>query len=191
MWLFILEGMSNSTDIWNTVNGLGQQGYEGAPGSSASHQSQLGSYSGLQLAHGNLVSFPSPALNVDTKIPVLLMCICNLLRTFLLIRCWRLTWTGVSRRCPPFTATTRCLALPQTTPQRTQQVKMLTKTFLFFYYLWHADCNAEIMVFFVSVSGSHVNVSGASQTGDTLGKALASVSMLCSNRSGQRIKPKP
>lgn len=32
------------------------------------------------------------------------------------------------------------------------------------------------MIIFCSASGSHGNVSGASQTGDTLGKALASVS---------------
>lgn len=60
--------MSNSPDIWSAVNGLNQQGYEGALGASAGHQTQLGSYNNLQPTHGNLVSFPSSALvNVDTK----------------------------------------------------------------------------------------------------------------------------
>ncbi len=48
------------------------------------------------------------------------------------------------------------------------------------YCLFQIRCVCSLFdnrCFFSSVSGSHRNVSGGSQTGDTLGKALASVSM--------------
>lgn len=50
--------MSSSPDIWTAVNGLNQQGYEGALG--ATQQTQPGSYSGLLPAHNHLVRSTSP-----------------------------------------------------------------------------------------------------------------------------------
>lgn len=64
---FILEGMSNSPDIWNAVNGLNQQGYEGALGAATTHQTQPGSYSSLQPAHSHLVRFTSGTSGVDSN----------------------------------------------------------------------------------------------------------------------------
>jgi len=64
---FISEGMSNSPDIWNAVNGLNQQGYEGALGATSTHQTQPGSYSSLQPTHSHLVSLPSPAWMLTLK----------------------------------------------------------------------------------------------------------------------------
>lgn len=64
--LSILEGTSNSPDIWNAVNGLNQQGYEGALGAATAHQTQSGSYSSLQPAHSHLVRFTSRNLDVDS-----------------------------------------------------------------------------------------------------------------------------
>uniref|UniRef100_A0A3Q4MP87 BHLH domain-containing protein n=1 Tax=Neolamprologus brichardi TaxID=32507 RepID=A0A3Q4MP87_NEOBR len=93
-----LEGMGNSPDIWNAVNGLNQQGYEGALGVATTHQTQPGSYSSLQPAH---------MLAVD-----------------------------MNRALPPMS-----------TFHRSNKMEMDTQG----------------------------NVSGASQTGDTLGKALASI----------------
>lgn len=64
--LSILEGTSNSPDIWNAVNGLNQQGYEGALGAATSHQTQPGSYGSLQPPHSHLVRFTSRTLDVDS-----------------------------------------------------------------------------------------------------------------------------
>uniref|UniRef100_A0A3B4GV99 BHLH domain-containing protein n=1 Tax=Pundamilia nyererei TaxID=303518 RepID=A0A3B4GV99_9CICH len=97
-----LEGMGNSPDIWNAVNGLNQQGYEGALGAATTHQTQPGSYSSLQPAH---------VLAVD-----------------------------MNRALPPMST-------------------------------FHRSNKMEMDTF----SGSQGNVSGPSQTGDTLGKALASI----------------
>lgn len=64
--LSILEGMSNSPDIWNAVNGLNQQGYEGALGAAPTHQTQPGSYSNLQPpSHNHLVRFTSTSSDID------------------------------------------------------------------------------------------------------------------------------
>lgn len=108
------------------------------------------------------------------------MCVCFLSRTTLHIQSWLLTSTGVSHRCPLFTATTQHPALRRSTPQRIQRVRTWkgnNRPCLF----QIESCFLFIVMFttgvFVSVSGSHRNVSGGSQTGDTLGKALASVSM--------------
>jgi len=64
--------MSNSPDIWSAVNGLNQQGYEGAMGAALTHQTQPGTYSSLQpLQHSHLVSFTSRAVGIDgTQRPV-------------------------------------------------------------------------------------------------------------------------
>ncbi|XP_008410235.1 transcription factor 12-like isoform X2 [Poecilia reticulata] len=114
------EGMSNSPDIWSAVNGLNQQGYEGALGASAGHQAQLGSYSSLQPAHGNLDFSPHSVLAAE-----------------------------MNRGLPPMSTFHR-----NNTVSRSP-----------------SDSHSENP----AVSGSQVNVPGTSQTGDTLGKALASI----------------
>uniref|UniRef100_A0A1A8PCS8 Transcription factor 12 n=3 Tax=Nothobranchius TaxID=28779 RepID=A0A1A8PCS8_9TELE len=108
------EGMSNSPDIWNAVNGLNQQGYEGALGAAMSHQPQAGSYSSLQQTLSNLDFSPHSVLPAD-----------------------------MNRGLPPVST-------------------------------FHRN-NTHTPSENSTVSGSHGNVSGASQTGDTLGKALASI----------------
>ncbi|XP_032441188.1 transcription factor 12-like isoform X2 [Xiphophorus hellerii] len=114
------EGMSNSPDIWSAVNGLNQQGYEGALGASAGHQTQLGSYNSLQPTHGNLDFSPHSVLAAE-----------------------------MNRGLPPMSTFHR-----NNTVSRSP-----------------SDSHSENP----AVSGSQVNLSGASQTGDTLGKALASI----------------
>lgn len=59
--------MSNSPNIWNAVNGLNQQGYEGALGAATTHQTQAGSYSSLQPPHSHLVRLTFRNLDVDGK----------------------------------------------------------------------------------------------------------------------------
>uniref|UniRef100_A0A3Q4MP54 BHLH domain-containing protein n=1 Tax=Neolamprologus brichardi TaxID=32507 RepID=A0A3Q4MP54_NEOBR len=113
------EGMGNSPDIWNAVNGLNQQGYEGALGVATTHQTQPGSYSSLQPAHSHLDFSPHAVLAVD-----------------------------MNRALPPMSTFHRSNAVSRTPSVNTSE----------------------------SSAGSQGNVSGASQTGDTLGKALASVS---------------
>ncbi|XP_043979508.1 transcription factor 12-like isoform X2 [Gambusia affinis] len=138
------EGMSNSPDIWSAVNGLNQQGYEGALGASAGHQTQLGSYNNLQPTHGNLVSFPSSALvNVDTKT--------------LVFKTRLLSGQDFSPHSVLAAEMNRGLP-PMSTFHRNNTVSRSP-----------SDSHSE------NPAGSQVNVSGASQTGDTLGKALASI----------------
>ncbi|XP_041851867.1 transcription factor 12-like isoform X2 [Melanotaenia boesemani] len=112
------EGMCNSADIWNAVNGLNQQGYEGALGATSTHQTQPGSYSSLQPTHSHLDFSPHSAVAAD-----------------------------MNRGLPPMSTFHR-----NNTISRTPSVNTAENS-----------------------TGSHVNVSGASQTGDTLGKALASI----------------
>lgn len=185
--LSVSEGTSNSPDIWNAVNGLSQQGYEGALG--AGHQTQPGGYSNLQQTHNHMVRF-SPRGGVMSaqhfEAPRRIKGVCFLLRTTLHTQSWLLTSPGLSRQCPPFTAT------PRSTPRTAQQV---TTTLLLrsFWPLFTVTPDRECCF---SVSGSHRNVSAGSQTGDTLGKALASVStrhlrlnVLVLEQSGRDIKP--
>ncbi|XP_013876962.1 transcription factor 12 isoform X2 [Austrofundulus limnaeus] len=113
-------GMSGSPDIWNAVNGLSQQGYEGALGVSTNHQPQAGSYSNLPPAHSHLNFSPHSVMAAD-----------------------------MNRGLPPMSTFHRNNTVPRTPSVNTSE---------------HS-----------TVSGSHGNVSGASQTGDTLGKALASI----------------
>uniref|UniRef100_A0A3Q3L0U7 Transcription factor 12-like n=1 Tax=Mastacembelus armatus TaxID=205130 RepID=A0A3Q3L0U7_9TELE len=135
-----LEGMSNSPDIWNAVNGLNQQGYEGALGAATTHQTQSGSYGGLPPPHNHLDYSSHSVMAAD-----------------------------MNRGLPPM-STFNCNNTASRTP---------------------------------SVNTSD-NSTGGSQTGDTLGKALASVSMhhlnpirathLCHvmfKQSEQSIKPSP
>ncbi|XP_074532801.1 transcription factor 12-like [Halichoeres trimaculatus] len=116
------EGMSNSPDIWNAVNGLNQQGYEGALGAATTHQTQAGSYSSLPPPppHSHLDYSPHSVMTAD-----------------------------MNRSLPPMSTFHRNNPAP-----RTPSVNATENS---------------------TVSGSQGNVSGGSQTGDTLGKALASI----------------
>ncbi|XP_058500404.1 transcription factor 12-like isoform X2 [Solea solea] len=112
------EGMSNSPDIWNAVNGLNQQGYEGALGAATIHQTQPGSYSSLQPPHSHLDYASHPVMAPD-----------------------------MNRALPPMSTFHRNCATPRT-----------------------PSVNAS-----ENSTGREGNVSGGSQTGATLGKALASI----------------
>ncbi|XP_015256014.1 PREDICTED: transcription factor 12-like [Cyprinodon variegatus] len=112
--------MSNSPDIWSAVNGLNQQGYEGALGPSVGHQTQLGSYSCLQPTRANLDFSPQSMISAE-----------------------------MNRGLPPMSTFHRNNAVSRSPSENPSENP--------------------------AVSGSHLNVSGASQTGDTLGKALASI----------------
>ncbi|KAF1386839.1 hypothetical protein PFLUV_G00099030 [Perca fluviatilis] len=60
------EGTSNSPDIWNAVNGLNQQGYEGALGAATTHQTQPGCHSSLQPPqHSHLDYSPHSVMAAD------------------------------------------------------------------------------------------------------------------------------
>ncbi|XP_029992733.1 transcription factor 12-like isoform X2 [Sphaeramia orbicularis] len=113
------EGTNNSPDIWNAVNGLNQQGYEGALGAATTLQTQPGSYSNLQ-PHSHLNYSPHSVMAAD-----------------------------MNRGLPPMSSFHR-----NNTAARTPSINTSESS---------------------TVSGSHGNVSGGSQTGDTLGKALASI----------------
>lgn len=86
--LFILEGTSNSPDIWNAVNGLNQQGYEGALG--AAHQTQAGGYSSLQpVQHSHLVRLTSCTYRLsDSTASRANYDVCLLFRTTLHTQWW-------------------------------------------------------------------------------------------------------
>ncbi|XP_041795201.1 transcription factor 12-like [Chelmon rostratus] len=114
------EGTSNSPDIWNAVNGLNQQGYEGALGAATTHQTQLGSYSNLQPQHNHLDYSPHSVMVAD-----------------------------MNRGLPPMSTFHRNNIVPRNASVNTSENS--------------------------TVSGSQRNMSGGSQTGDTLGKALASI----------------
>ncbi|XP_075998424.1 transcription factor 12-like isoform X2 [Genypterus blacodes] len=112
------EGTSNSPDIWNAVNGLNQQGYEGALGAAASHQTQPGSYGSLP-PHAHLDYSPHSMLAAD-----------------------------MNRGLPPMSTFHRGSTAPHGPPISTSENS--------------------------AVSGRQASMT-ASQTGDTLGKALASI----------------
>ncbi|KAM4573672.1 transcription factor 12-like [Odontesthes bonariensis] len=114
------EGMSNSPDIWNAVNGLNQQGYEGALGATSTNQTQPGSYSSLQPTHSHLDFSPHSVVAAD-----------------------------MNRSLPPMSTFHRNNTVSHTASVNTSENS--------------------------TGSGTHGNMSGASQTGDTLGKALASI----------------
>ncbi|KAM9855016.1 transcription factor 12-like [Aulostomus maculatus] len=113
------EGTSNLPDIWNAVNGLNQQGYEGALGAATTHQTQPGSYSSL-LPHSHLDYSPHSVMAAD-----------------------------MNRGLPPMSTFHRNNAVSRTSSMNTSESS--------------------------TVSGNQGTVSGGSQTGDTLGKALASI----------------
>uniref|UniRef100_A0A3Q3FM78 BHLH domain-containing protein n=1 Tax=Labrus bergylta TaxID=56723 RepID=A0A3Q3FM78_9LABR len=112
------EGTSNSPDIWNAVNGLNQQGYEGALGVATTHQTQAGSYSSLPPSHSHLDYSPHAVMAAD-----------------------------MNRGLPPMSTFHRNNAAPRTPSVNTSE----------------------------NSTGNQGNVSLGSQTGDTLGKALASI----------------
>ncbi|XP_060933015.1 transcription factor 12-like [Limanda limanda] len=114
------EGTSNSPDIWNAVNGLNQQGYEGALGAATTHQTQPGSYSSLQPPHSHL-DYSSHSVMA----------------------------TDMNRGLPPMSTFHRNNTAPRTPSINTSENS--------------------------TASGSQGNGSGGSQTGATLGKALASI----------------
>ncbi|XP_056273435.1 transcription factor 12-like [Pseudoliparis swirei] len=115
------EGMSNSPDIWSAVNGLNQQGYEGAMGAALTHQTQPGTYSSLQpLQHSHLDYSPQSVMAAD-----------------------------MNRGLPPMSTFHR-----NNTASHTPSVNSSENS---------------------TISGSKGHVSAGSQTGDTLGKALASI----------------
>ncbi|XP_074488723.1 transcription factor 12-like [Sebastes fasciatus] len=111
------EGTSNSPDIWNAVNGLNQQGYEGALGAATNHQTQPGSYSSsLQPPqHSHMDYSPHSVMTAD-----------------------------VNRGLPPMSTFHRNNTAPRNNTSE-------------------------------SPTGSKMHLSGGSQTGDTLAKALASI----------------
>uniref|UniRef100_H3D864 BHLH domain-containing protein n=1 Tax=Tetraodon nigroviridis TaxID=99883 RepID=H3D864_TETNG len=118
------EGTSNSPDIWNAVNGLSQQGYEGALGAAAAHQTQPGGYNNLQPTHNHMDFSPHSVMAAD-----------------------------INRGLPPMSTFHRNGVL---NPSENSAI-------------------SSDWEFCFPVSGSHRNVSAGSQTGDTLGKALASI----------------
>ncbi|KAM3608928.1 uncharacterized protein V6R79_006910 [Siganus canaliculatus] len=118
------EGMGNSPDIWNAVNGLNQQGYEGALGVATTQQTQPVSYNNLQPPP------PPPHSHLDYS-PQSLMA------------------ADMNRGLPPMSTFHRNNTAPHTPSVTTSESS--------------------------TVSGIQRNVSGGSQTGDTLGKALASI----------------
>ncbi|XP_037539516.1 transcription factor 12 [Nematolebias whitei] len=136
------EGMSSSPDIWNAVNGLSQQGYEGALGVTPSHQPPAGSYSNL------VSSSPLPRTLTLSSI----FCVSGFNGEFLCVQDFSphsVLAADMNRALPPMSTFHRNNVVPRTPSVNTSE---------------HS-----------TVSGSHGNVSGASQTGDTLGKALASI----------------
>ncbi|XP_034736000.1 transcription factor 12-like [Etheostoma cragini] len=115
------EGTSNSPDIWSAVNGLNQQGYEGALGAATTHQTQPGSYSSLQ---------PPQHSHLDYSLHSVMA-------------------ADMNRGLPPMSTFHR-----NNTASHTPSINTSENS---------------------TVSGRKGHVSGGSQTGDTLGKALASI----------------
>ncbi|XP_055078364.1 transcription factor 12-like [Periophthalmus magnuspinnatus] len=106
------EGTTNSPDIWSAVNGLNQQGYEGALGAATSLLSQSGSYGGMQ-HHSHLDYSPHSVMAAD-----------------------------LNRGLPPMSS-------------------------------FHRNNTASRNT--ISATDNSTGNQGSSQTGDTLGKALASI----------------
>ncbi|KAM8861301.1 transcription factor 12-like isoform 1-T2 [Synchiropus picturatus] len=107
------EGTSNLPDIWNAVNGLNQQGYDGVVGAANTHQTQPGGFTSLQ-PHTHLDYSSHAGMPAD-----------------------------MNRGLPPMST-------------------------------FHRN-NASTRTLTENSNGNQGNGSGGSQTGDTLGKALASI----------------
>lgn len=160
--------MANSPDIWNAVNGLNQQGYEAAP----AHQTQSGGYGSMEVAHAHMVRLPSllplrPSWGHQ--------------RSKLLVRLGlqdsysphSVLAADVSRGLPPMSTFHRNNVALRTSENSTSEKD---KHFISFLAVLYQRLHVARCVCLISVSGNHRNASGGSQTGDTLGKALASVS---------------
>ncbi|XP_056428376.1 transcription factor 12 isoform X5 [Hyla sarda] len=121
---FLQDGNHNSSELWNSSNGIGQPGYSGMMGSSSSHMPQSNNYGSL---HDRLNYPPHPVSPTD-----------------------------LNASLPPMstfhrgsTTSSAYVASSHTPPINGSDNLMGT--------------------------GSRVNATGSSQTGDALGKALASI----------------
>ncbi|XP_054024925.1 transcription factor 12 isoform X6 [Dryobates pubescens] len=121
---FMQDGTHNSSDLWSSSNGMSQPGYGGMLGSSSSHMSQSGSYSGLH-AHDRL-SYPPHSVSP----------------------------TDINASLPPMSSFHRgsTSSSPYVAASHTPPVN-------------GSD----------NILGNRGNGAGSSQTGDALGKALASI----------------
>ncbi|XP_015198691.1 transcription factor 12 isoform X2 [Lepisosteus oculatus] len=118
------DGTHNSSDLWNSSNGISQSGYGGMLGSSSSHVSQSGSYGSLH-THDRL-NYPPHSVSP----------------------------TEINASLPPMSSFHRNSSTsPYVTTSHTPPV------------------NGTESV----LAGNRGNATGSSQTGDALGKALASI----------------
>ncbi|XP_053320168.1 transcription factor 12 isoform X3 [Spea bombifrons] len=121
---FLQDGSHNSSELWNSTNGISQPGYGGMLGSSSSHMSQSSSYGSL---HDRLNYPPHPVSPTD-----------------------------INASLPPMSSfhrggsTSSSYVAASHTPPVNGSDNLLG-------------------------AGNRVNAAGASQTGDALGKALASI----------------
>uniref|UniRef100_A0A674KGV8 Transcription factor 12 n=1 Tax=Terrapene triunguis TaxID=2587831 RepID=A0A674KGV8_9SAUR len=122
---FMQDGTHNSSDLWNSSNGMSQPGYGGMLGSSSSHMSQSSSYGSLH-THDRL-SYPPHSVSP----------------------------TDINASLPPMSSFHRGSASssPYVAASHTPPIN-------------GSD----------NILGNRGNGTGSSQTGDALGKALASVS---------------
>ncbi|XP_065415556.1 transcription factor 12 isoform X11 [Chrysemys picta bellii] len=121
---FMQDGTHNSSDLWNSSNGMSQPGYGGMLGSSSSHMSQSSSYGSLH-THDRL-SYPAHAVSP----------------------------TDINASLPPMSSFHRSSASssPYVAASHTPPIN-------------GSD----------NILGNRGNGTGSSQTGDALGKALASI----------------
>ncbi|XP_066557423.1 transcription factor 12 isoform X3 [Amia ocellicauda] len=119
------DGTHNSSDLWNSSNGINQPGYGGMLGSSSSHLSQASSYGSLH-THDRL-NYPPHSVSP----------------------------TDINASLPPMSSFHRSnnSASPYVTASHTPTV----------------NGTESVM------AGNRGNATGSSQTGDALGKALASI----------------
>ncbi|XP_074925712.1 transcription factor 12 isoform X13 [Chelonoidis abingdonii] len=121
---FMQDGTHNSSDLWNSSNGMSQPGYGGVLGSSSSHMSQSSSYGSLH-THDRL-SYPPHSVSP----------------------------TDINASLPPMSSFHRSSASssPYVAASHTPPIN-------------GSD----------NILGNRGNGTGSSQTGDALGKALASI----------------
>ncbi|XP_048721792.1 transcription factor 12 isoform X5 [Caretta caretta] len=121
---FMQDGTHNSSDLWNSSNGMSQPGYGGMLGSSSSHMSQSSSYGSLQ-THDRL-SYPPHSVSP----------------------------TDINASLPPMSSFHRgsTSSSPYVAASHTPPIN-------------GSD----------NILGNRGNGTGSSQTGDALGKALASI----------------
>ncbi|XP_075064150.1 transcription factor 12 isoform X3 [Mixophyes fleayi] len=121
---FLQDGSHNSSELWNSSNGIGQPGYGGIMGSSSSHMSQSNNYGSL---HDRLNYPPHPVSPTDINASLPPMSTFHRGGT-------TSSSYGASSHTPPINGSDNLLG-----------------------------------------TGSRGNAAGSSQTGDALGKALASI----------------